>query len=185
MTVKAKQAQPQDIERNWRFYVGAFLFILANLLWLIALVVLPFLGLSQPVTTLLFGLSLVGGPESLTLASVAIMGKENMVYLMGRISSFFKRSVQWEDVSRRRYRIGLLLWIGSAMAGLLLFYLFPSSLRNGNQLGWGFYASVGADIAFIISILVMGAPFWAKFAAIFDYDAQISEAPAPSYADKT
>jgi hypothetical protein len=167
-----QQSKPQ---RNWRYYLGAFLFVLSNLLWLIALIVVPALGLSSSVSTLLFGLSIAGGPDLLTLAAVALMGKDNIVHLMSQLGRFIKWGTQWDDVSHGRYRFGLALWIGSMLVTLGLFYLFPDSFRNGNQPGWGFYVTIGADILFIISVLVMGAPFWAKFAALFRYDIQIQE----------
>ncbi len=170
-SISIETDEQPEAKLNWRYYLGAFLFIVANLLWLIALIVLPLLGLSQPLTTILFGLSIAGGPDLLTLAAVAIMGKENLVYLMGRIGGVFKRTMRWDNVSQRRYRLGLLLWIGSAVVTLGLFYFFPGSFRDGNQPGWGFYVTIAADVVFIFSIFVMGAPFWTKFAALFHYDA--------------
>ena len=60
------------------------------------------------------------------------------------------------------------------MVQLLIFYLFTDSLANGNQPGWGFYVTVGADILFIISFFVLGAEFWAKINALFQYKARVA-----------
>lgn len=175
MTTPTHANQQPEPQRNWRYSLGVFLFVLANSLWLIALIVVPILGLSASVSALLFGLSIAGGPELLTLAAVALMGKDNLVHVMSQLGGFIKRGIRWDNVSRGRYRFGLALWIGGTLVTLGLFYLFPDSFRNGNQPGWGFYVTIGADILSIIGILVMGAPFWAKFAALFSYDIQIQE----------
>ena len=81
-----------------------------------------------------------------------------------------------------RYYTGLILFVLSLILPLLalvivpllgLFYFLPESLRVGNQPGWGFYITVGADIVFIISFFVLGAEFWAKLRALFQYNARV------------
>ena len=56
---------------------------------------------------------------------------------------------------------------------LVLFYFFSDSLLDGNQPGWGFYVTVAADIVFIVAFFVLGAEFWGKIQALFQYNARV------------
>ena len=69
--------------------------------------------------------------------------------------------------------IGLWLMCLSVVITLGLFYFLPESLRVGDQPSWGFYVTVAADIVFIISFFVLGAEFWAKIRALFQYNARV------------
>ena len=131
------------------------------------------LGVSGGISAILYGLSVAGGPDVLLIAAAALMGKENLQYLFSKFGSWFKNLVKWDQVSPQRYRVGLWLMGLSVAVTAILFYFFRDSLSNGNQPGWGFYVTVGADIVFIISFFVLGADFWAKIRALFQYNARV------------
>jgi hypothetical protein len=148
---------------------------LSLILPLLALVIVPLLGLSPGVSTLLYGLSVAGGPDVILIGAAALLGKENLEYLFSKLGNWFKRLVKWDQVSPRRYRAGVWLFWISILISLAFFYFLPKTLREGNQPGWGFYVTVGADILFIISFFVLGAEFWSKLRALFQYNARVVE----------
>ena len=167
-----KELRP-EIKKDWRYYVGLILFVLSLILPLLALIIVPLLGVSPDVSTLLYGLSIAGGPDIILIGAAALLGKENLEYLFSKLGSWFKNLVKWDQVTARRYRVGIWLLVISILTGLVLFYIFPESLRKGDQPGWGFYITVGADILFIISFFVLGAEFWAKIRALFQFKARV------------
>ena len=173
MSTPADANQQPNTKRGWRYYAGLFLFVLSLILPLLALVIVPLLGVSAGISAFLIGISLAGGPDVILIGAAALMGKENLEYLFSKLGNWFKRLVKWDQVSAGRYRIGVwLVWI-SIITQVLIIYLFTDSLRNGNQPGWGFYVTVGADILFIISFFVLGAEFWAKIRALFQYNTRV------------
>jgi len=154
-----------EIKKDWRYYLGLFIFIIHLILPILALIIVPMLGLSTGVSTLLYGLSVAGGPDVLLIAAAALLGKDNLTYLFSKLGSGFKNLVKWDQVTPQRYRLGV--WL------LVIFYIVPESLRDGNQPGLGFYVTVGADILFIISFFVLGAEFWGKLQALFQFNARV------------
>jgi hypothetical protein len=173
MSTPTEKNQRSETRRDWRYYLGLILFVLSLILPLLALVVVPLLGLSPGISTVLYGLSVAGGPDVILIGAAALMGKENLEYLFSKLGGWFKNLVKWDQVSPKRYRVGVWLLVISVLTSLVLFYIFPESLREGDQPGWGFYVTVGADILFIISFFVLGAEFWAKIRALFQYNARV------------
>ena len=165
--------QQPDTKRDWRYYIGLFLFVLALILPLLGLAIVPLLGLGQGVSTALIGITLVGGPDVILIGSAALMGKENLEYLFSKLGGWFKRLVKWDEVSPGRYRTGVWLFWISILAGFAFFWLFPSTLISAGKLGWGAYAIGAADILFVVSFFVLGAEFWGKLRALFQYDARV------------
>jgi hypothetical protein len=173
MSTPEASNQPLEGKRDWRYYVGLILFVLHLLLPVLALIFVPMLGLSAGISALLFSLSLAGGPDVLLIAAAALMGKDNLQYLFSKLGSRFKNLVKRDQVSPQRYKVGLWMMVISVIITVGLFYFFPQALSDGNQPGWGFYVTVGADIVFIISFFVLGAGFWAKIQALFQYNARV------------
>ena len=160
-------------KRDWRYYLGLFLFVLSLILPLLALVIVPTLGVTPGISATLYALSVAGGPDVMLIAAAALMGKENLQHLFSSLGSWFKNLVKWDQVSHRRYKIGLWLMCLSIAATVVLFYFFTNSLLVGNHPGWGFYVTIAADIVFIISFFVLGAGFWAKIRALFQHNVHV------------
>lgn len=173
MTEGTERVQGLETKRDWRYYVGLILLVLSLILPLLALIFVPMLGVSSGISTVLYTLSLVGGPDILLIASAALLGKENLEFLFSKLGNWFKNLVNWDQVSPQRYKLGLWFMCLSIAVSLILFYFFPQALREGIQPGWGFYATVAADFVFIISFFVLGAEFWAKITALFQYNARV------------
>jgi hypothetical protein len=91
----------------WRRIVGVGLFVLHLVLPLIALVVVPVLGLPDGVNAILLGASVVGGPDLLLVASIAVLGKDGVTALMSKLGSVVRRVTKWDQVTRRRYVVRL------------------------------------------------------------------------------
>ena len=173
MTSGEEGTQRPETKRGWRFYTGLVLFVLGMILPILGLVIVPTLGLDPAVSAALIGLSLVGGPDVLLIAAGALMGKENLDFLFSKLGGWFKRLVKWDRVSARRYRTGVWLFWISILGGFAFFYLFPSTIFQGGQPGWGAYMLVAVDILLLISFFVLGAEFWGKLQALFVYDSRI------------
>jgi hypothetical protein len=180
MSTPSEKIQRSESRGGWRYYLGLILFVLSLILPLLALVIVPLLGLSPGISTTLYGFSVVGGPDLLLVAAAALMGKKNLEFLFSKLGGWFKKLVKWDQVSPRRYRIGVWLFWISILISLAFFYFLPETLRVGDQPGWGFYVTVGADILFIISFFVLGSEFWGKLRALFQYNTRVVDEESSS-----
>ena len=160
---------------GWRRIVGIALFGLSLALPLIALIVVPILGLPKEMNTVLFGLSVVGGPDVLLIAAVAVLGRDGVTALMSKFGAFGKRVFRWDSVTKTRYTVGLVVLVIAMVAPLIPLVFWESSVQtiDGGP-GWGFYLGVASVFVFITAVLSMGAPLWARIEAIVTWDAEIS-----------
>jgi len=160
---------------GWRRIVGIALFGLCLALPLIALIVVPILGLPKEMNTVLFGLSVVGGPDVLLIAAVAVLGRDGVTALMSKFGAFGKRVFRWDSVTKTRYTVGLVVLVIAMVAPLIPLVFWESSVQtiDGGP-GWGFYVGVASVFVFITAVLSMGAPLWARIEAIVTWDAEIS-----------
>ena len=140
----------------------------------------PILGLPSGTNTLLIGLSFVGGPDVLLMAAIAVLGKDGVTDLMGKLGSVVRRVTKWDAVTERRYRIGTwVMLISLPLPTVILFYWHDSVKDIGGQPGWAFWVLLASTFAFIGPVMSMGAPFWLRVQAIFTWDAEIT-IPAPA-----
>jgi len=154
---------------GWRFGIGIILIICGYAaLALIPLVTGADLGLGLK-TGLTGFLAIM--PVLTKVAAIAVMGKPGFNLLKNHVFKFLGRFRPAEQVSRRRYRVGLALFVLSIMFGSLLPYL-PGILIDweANEVFW----SLVADVILIASLFVLGGEFWNKLAALFDYNAKVS-----------
>jgi hypothetical protein len=158
----------------WRKWLGITIFVLHLLLPLLALVLVPLLGLPGSVNAILFGFSVVGGPDLLLIASIAMLGKDGVTELMSRFGAPFKRVTRWDAVTKTRYTIGL--WVAAialVLPTIILFYWNESIADLGGAPGWGFWVLLASTFAFIGAVISMGAPLWSRIEAIVTWDAEI------------
>lgn len=153
---------------GWRFRMGVALFLLAWLCPLgIPLVTLLDLPLAWKAT--LSGILMVGVPEVLSLLAVAFLGKSGFLYIKAHIYGLFKKYALPQEVSRRRYRLGLVMFIIPLFCGWLGAYvnhLIPGYAEHR------FAVNLAGDAIWLSSLFVLGGDFWDKMRALFIYQAK-------------
>jgi len=131
--------------------------------------------LAPGVKATLTGLLLLGVPELAILAAVAILGKAGFDALVGgfkrRLGAFFKEHGPAQQVSRTRYRVGLVLFLVPVLFG------WGSPYVGDHLPGYGanrlVYAAVG-DVILVASLFVLGGAFWDKLRSLFVQHATVT-----------
>lgn len=130
-------------------------------------------GLSAEWKTALSGLLIVGIPELAMVTAATIMGKDGFELLTGgfkrRVSKFFKDYGPAEQVSRVRYRIGLVMFTVPILIGWVAPYLghhIPG--YEGNELAYAIFG----DVLLFFSLFVLGGEFWDKLRSLFVHGAR-------------
>ena len=153
---------------GWRFRLSLALFIL-SLISPLAIPLVALLNLPLAWKATLSGALLVGVPEALSLLAVALLGKAGFSYLKGKIFGIFKKYALPKEVSRGRYRLGLIMftiplvlgWVGAYVG-----YLIPAYVEHR------FAFNFAADLMWLSSLFVLGSDFWDKVRALFIYRAK-------------
>ncbi|WP_419177104.1 transporter suffix domain-containing protein [Desulfosediminicola sp.] len=153
---------------GWRFKFGISLFVLSILLPVLGVPLVTVMELSSTSVATISGILLVSA-EVLGVAAVAVLGKSGYAYIKKRVLGFFKRYGPPAEVSRTRYRIGLVLfalplffgWLAPYAAGKIPAY-------SGNE---PTFALIG-DLLTVISLFVLGGDFWDKLRSLFFHDAK-------------
>lgn len=159
---------------GWRRAVGVTLFVLHIILPVIALVLVPILGLPEGANAVLIGLSVAGGPDVLLIVAIAVLGKDGVTELMGKLGSVVRRVTKWDAVTEGRYRVGGWVLVVSLLLPTIILFFWHDSIKDvDGQPGWGFWVLLASTFGFIGAVMVMGAPFWLRVQALFTWDADI------------
>ncbi len=145
----SKMEQPAP---GWRFKLGVYLLVLGAICPLFTPLV-AMTSLSTEWKAALSGLLLIGIPEIFSLVAIAVMGKDGFNYIKGKVFGFFKRHALPKEVSRTRYRIGLVLFLLPLLFGWLAPYgpdVIPSYQAHR------FAVNLGLDILLLVSLFVLG-----------------------------
>jgi hypothetical protein len=153
---------------GWRLHLGMALIVLA-LLSPLAIPLVTLLPLPLAWKATISGLLLVGLPEVLSLLAVALLGKAGFSYLKGIIFRIFKRYAMPKEVSRARYRLGLVMFILPLFLGWLGAYVFHLIPGYGEH---RFAINFCGDVIWLSSLFVLGSDFWDKVRALFIYQAK-------------
>ena len=157
-----------EMPRKGALIVGGTLFVLG---WLCPLFV-PVVAASNLPTAwkaVASGVLLIGLPELLTVAAIAILGHSGYRYLKGRLLTALKRYGPPEIVGPTRYHIGLVLFVLPLLLGFLepyLGHLIPGLAENRVVF------CVACDLMFVSSLFVLGGEFWDKLRALFVHGAK-------------
>ncbi len=148
--------------------VGGTVFALA---WLCPLFVPVVVASSLPTAwkAVASGLLVLGLPELLTVAAIAILGHSGYRYVKGRLLTVLKRYGPPEVVGPTRYHIGLVLFVLPLLLGFLepyLGHLIPGLEENRVVF------CVACDLMFVSSLFVLGGEFWDKLRALFVHGAK-------------
>jgi len=157
--------QAPVLRKDWRFYTGMTALVLSFVFPLLGLLI-PLLGLPTAVTAVLMTVFVVGGPEVLTIAAVALLGKETLHYFLGKLKQTLWRVVFVQPVSRTRYYVGLTIFMVSIIPLYLAGYV-PWILPEGEG---RLYILVAGDLSFLGSMFLMGGEFWEKVRKIFVWE---------------
>jgi hypothetical protein len=152
-----------------RLISGAVIFIIGVLSPVfIPLVVTS--GLPEWLIALLSGLLAFGIPELFMIIAVAILGKEGFAFLRSKLGRFLKPLAPPDEVSKKRYNVGLVLFCIPLIFAFLSPYL---NLKFHFFEDIPFYINLIGDIMFITSVFVLGGNFWDKLRALFIYGAKV------------
>jgi hypothetical protein len=158
-----------------RFCLGLSFFALSWLMpfsafWIAALACSPALK------AVLIGLVSIGGPELAALAAIVILGKESFDLIASRSFAFLKQLAPKASVGRRRYNIGLVMFVLPVLPWYIIAYapqLLPPSAP-----GLRLSICLGSDLCFWSSLFVLGGDFWEKLRSLFIYEARAIIPPA-------
>lgn len=167
--------EEQPTAGGWRYGLGVTILAISLALPLIALIVVPLLGLPSGVSAALFALSVAGGPDALLVLAAAVMGRENIDRVLGRIGAWVKLTVRWDQVGRTRYLVGLWILIAAFVLPIVVALFFEDSVAGSDgKPGWAYYVIVSSYFVFAAAFLIMGAPLWDRIRAIAKWDAKIT-----------
>jgi hypothetical protein len=102
----------------------------------------------------LAGVFLAGGPEVLTLAATALLGKETLHYFLAKAKRKLFEAIMAKPVSKARYYAGLTV----AIVSLVPFYMygyFPGFMPPDVRI----YILAASDLSFVASVFIMGGEF--------------------------
>ncbi len=153
---------------GWRFQVGVGVFVFGwSLPIFIPLVAASDLSIEWK--AMISGVLAIGGPEILSLVSIAFLGKAGFNYIKARLFALFKRAAPPDQVSRMRYRFGLLIWLLLFVFGYFILYA-PDVIPGYDE--HRIAINLVCDALFIASFFILGGDFWDKFRALFIYEAK-------------
>jgi hypothetical protein len=155
------------MKKNWRYYLGLALFFY-SFLPISVVAILPFLGMSLAESGT-FAVAFLVTAEVAFMASVALLGKEFLAALKRRIMAVFRRTHVLKPVSRTRHRIGVALFAASFLpyyVVLIDLLFFSQKEAEITFLAW---AMVAGEIAFMVSLFLLGGVFWERLKHMFDW----------------
>ena len=157
-----------EMPRKGALFVGGTLFVLG---WVCPLFVPLVAASNLPIAwkAAASGVLLIGLPELLIVASIAVLGQAGYRYLKGRLLTALKRYGPPETVGPMRYHIGLVLFVLPLLLGFLepyLGHLVPGLAENRVVF------CVACDLLFLSSLFVLGGEFWDKLRALFVHGAK-------------
>jgi len=167
MTSESRSSASARAPGPFRWSVAGFLFV-AGLCAPAAIALLRPLDLPGPAFAVLSAGLVFGIPEVLWMLAVAVLGKAGFEQGKRWLYGLLRRHASPEKVSRRRYRLGLVMFALPLLAAWLGPYLavaWPGLLPTGLPL------LVAGDLLFGLSFLVLGGEFWDKVRALFMHGA--------------
>lgn len=171
--VNQKQPTNKSADVTWRFRIGVALFIL-GLIFPIFIPLALMIEMSAKWKAAVTGMMAVGIPDLLWIAAAAVVGKEGFKAIRDKFFTYLKKHGPPQEVSRARYRIGLVMFILPLLFGWLEPY--TSKLLPGYD-SYRIVYNICGDILFISSFFVLGGEFWDKLQALFFHAEKIDTNP--------
>ena len=154
---------------GWRLKLGICLFGLSIFTPLCGIPLVTLIGMSATQTATISGVLLVGA-EILGLIAVAVMGKDGYAFLKQRVVGLIRPYAPVKTVSRRRYILGLVLFILPILFGW--FSVYTAKFIPGFS-NYPLLYAVGGDLMLLTSLYILGGDFWDKIRGLFIYDAKM------------
>jgi hypothetical protein len=159
---------PKAPRLGWRLPVAVALFVLAIVSLLAGATILAgdaSAWIKSAAAIMVFPL-----PEILDVTAIAILGKPGFEWFKVKIFGFLRRHGPPADVSRTRYRAGLVLFVLPLLVAWLgpYFAHFIPGYEN-QRLMW----QLGFDLMFVTSFVVLGGDFWDKVRALFVHGTKV------------
>lgn len=167
------------MKKDWKYYLGLGLFAY-SLIPLCVVAVLPFLGLSLAESGTAAVVFLATG-EVAFYAAAALLGKEFLAALKKRLLSWFRASQRPpQPVSLRRHRVGVVLLALSFLPYYVVLVDLLFFAPAGGMITFLAWSLVGGEVAGIVALFLLGAPFWERLKLLFYWDAEQGQSPAAS-----
>ncbi len=154
--------------KDWKYYLGISLFAY-SFIPLSVVAALPFLGMSLAESGAMAVIFLATGEISF-YASAALLGKEFLAAMKKRVLSWFRTEAgPPKPVGRNRHRTGVILLVASFLPyyAVLLDLLFFSP--QGTEITFLAWSLVASEVMGMISLFLLGAPFWERLKHLFDW----------------
>ena len=148
-----------------RFKFGVFLFVCGRLTFLLIPLVRSS-SLDKGWKDVLSVLCVFGLPDLFTVLAAAVLGKQGFTRLKELLFGLLHRLAPPARVSKLRYRVGLVMFFLPIAIGWAYPYLdeiLPAIAQY--RLG----LSIGGDVMFVASFLVLGGDFWDKLGNLFTH----------------
>ena len=154
---------------DWRLRLGLTILIIGFASPLL-IPVITATGLPTGWKTAISGALALGIPEIFSIIAIAIMGRSGFDTIKARFFSFINKHSPPDRVSKRRYRVGLVMFVLPLLFGWLgLYFAHDIPVYEANRLS----INIVVDLLFISSFLVLGGDFWDKIRGLFIHDAVI------------
>jgi len=149
--------------------LGVVIFLLSIVVPVAGVPAVAAFGLSATMTATVSG-ALLAGSEGLGILAVAVMGKPGYLYIRGLLFGFLRQYGPSREVSRLRYRIGLVMFLIPVLFGWFAGYgadMIPGYTDDPQP-----YA-IGGDLLLLASLFVLGGGFWDKIRSLFVHGSEI------------
>jgi hypothetical protein len=164
----AAVAATDAVQVGTRFYVGAAIFLGAISMWLLVPAASAAGWSASKIASLTGGVFI--GTKIGMLAAIAVMGKPGFNHLKRLLLGLFRKVGPPQEVSRERYRLGLLLFL----VPVLMTWIAPYAAAIFGTTGiYGFLESRALEALLLVGLFLLGGNFWDKFAALFKHRATI------------
>ena len=172
-TRPSSPTDPVAPQLGWRLPVALLLFGVAIACPLVGTAILS--ADFSSATKAVAGLMFFPIPEVFDLSAIAVLGKPGFDWLKTRLRRFFTRFAPSDEVSRVRYRVGLVMFTVPVLFGWLHPYFegYPAAIEEYQGV-----INVSGDLLFVTSFFVLGGDFWDKVRALFVHGAR-AQFPRP------
>ncbi|MDJ0895623.1 MAG: transporter suffix domain-containing protein [Alphaproteobacteria bacterium] len=127
--------------------------------------IIPFLGLENDLTVTLVTIAVVSGEVCFILTAM-LLGKSFVKAVKGKAIEFLAPT---GPISRRRYRIGLALFVLSILPLYINAALPYAGFGADDMVWWSWRLLVAGEVFLIVGGLALGPRFWDRLGSLFEY----------------